>query len=171
MRINEDTRQGLKYSPTRGFVPQSLVLVSRQLLPMLKINFECLIRPDEISNSVRAEPVEALRQAQGERFKLHRAGSIARFLASQTRLFALSPSCQPRRRICPRLRNRVMLPSAVFSTKNGPALLSPTVGRWWRLFEQPFKSWSPAVSENEFPRVWMRVPISGCDGGSAQTGQ
>ena len=49
MRINEDTRQGLKYSLTRGFVPPSLVLVSRQLLPMLKINFECLIRPDEIS--------------------------------------------------------------------------------------------------------------------------
>jgi hypothetical protein len=35
-----------------------------------------LIRPDDVLSSVRVEPVETLRQAQGERFKLHRAGAI-----------------------------------------------------------------------------------------------
>ncbi len=35
-----------------------------------------MIRPFDVSNTVQAEPVEALRQAQGERFKLQGAGSI-----------------------------------------------------------------------------------------------
>ena len=35
-----------------------------------------LIRPVDVSTTVQAELVEALRQAQGERFKLHKAGSI-----------------------------------------------------------------------------------------------
>jgi hypothetical protein len=35
-----------------------------------------LIRPDDVSSSVRVELVETLRQAQGERFKLHRAVAI-----------------------------------------------------------------------------------------------
>ena len=35
-----------------------------------------LIRPDDASIPVRVEPVETLRQAQGERFIVHKAGSI-----------------------------------------------------------------------------------------------
>ena len=49
-----------------------------------------LIRPNDVLSSDRAEPVEALRpfvkltigQAQGERFKLYRAGAIGCFLFS-----------------------------------------------------------------------------------------
>ena len=35
-----------------------------------------LIRPDDVLSSVRAEPVETLRRAQGERFILYRAESV-----------------------------------------------------------------------------------------------
>ena len=35
-----------------------------------------LIRPDDVSIPVRVELVETLRQAQGERFIVHKAGSI-----------------------------------------------------------------------------------------------
>jgi rare lipoprotein A len=54
-----------------------------RMVPVMRRLATLLIRPDEASTPVRAEPVEAqvaratLRQAQGERFKLHRAEAIA----------------------------------------------------------------------------------------------
>ena len=41
-------------------------------------NTTLLIRPDDVLRSVRVELVETLRQAQGERFIFHRAGSIGK---------------------------------------------------------------------------------------------
>ena len=40
------------------------------------VNFALLIRPDDVSIPVRVELVETLRQAQGERFIVHKAESI-----------------------------------------------------------------------------------------------
>jgi urease accessory protein len=57
--------------------------MGRSLVEWLKNQALLLLRPDEVSIPVRAELVEAqvpratLRQAQGERFKHHRAGSVA----------------------------------------------------------------------------------------------
>jgi hypothetical protein len=59
---------------------------------------DLLIRSHEASTPVRAEPAEAqvaratLRQAQGERFKLQRAGSISSALAGTTATAASSPT-------------------------------------------------------------------------------
>ena len=49
------------------------------MLPVLWLesaDADLLMRPFEVSTAVQSELVEALRQAQGERFKLHGAGSI-----------------------------------------------------------------------------------------------
>lgn len=42
------------------------------------------IRPDDVLSSVRAELVEALRPAQGERFILHRAVAIVKLIVDST---------------------------------------------------------------------------------------
>ena len=54
-----------------------LIVVDKpHFLPAVPSGGYLLIRPDDVLSSVRAEPVEALRRAQGERFILYRAESI-----------------------------------------------------------------------------------------------
>jgi hypothetical protein len=57
----------------RTFQRRSVVAIGDQ-----EADSGLLIRPDEVLGSVRAELVETLRQAQGERFIFHRAEAISK---------------------------------------------------------------------------------------------